>query len=836
MDFRYPKLTSEFRLDNGFSVGYCRSYPGASASVRLCVRSGSADEDEFSGCGVSHFLEHMVFNGAGSRTKREMSELFSKLGAAINAYTFYDRTVYCVDCPPHSLEKALEALSDMMFSPAFEAESFKLERDVILREIDMCSDDLDDVLISSLNRAMFEVSPMRFPVIGERKLFESLSLGDLTSYHSRKYLPGNMMLIGVSDLPDADFLRMARRFFGGETCKGFLQAAPQPEPEQICPRSVSISGKTDIARGALSFRFANVGFREIAASEAWCFALAGGNSSRISRRLKYGSPLIDSIDYEIMRSRGEVVATFFFECAPGNAERALEAVKKEVLNFSVSRGEILKYKVNSLVAAANSTRNSSVLADSFLNLKYPSLDAPICKPYIDFLERLAPQEAADICARNFDENKSTSALLLPTSKVRRNKRASQAVKQEDEIVELSNGVRLILMPRRNFPKLHLRATALGGAQVLERRLRDIQGLAALSILRDTRRRNAAELADLIESRGISFNSSFGDATASVFVESLPDHWRTSAEILGDSLTCLRIDQKTFEAERRALAADISEDMDDFQTAAFEFLRREFCGRENPLSSNSDGDAAAVRKASAKDAGKILSSIFCARRTVLCACGTFDPPEVLDACESFFSKMGNPAKMREPKPCAFKCGSQVSKTVSLGDKVQSAIFAAMGCCGLSDPENYYPMCVLREILGGEDGIVFERVRERCGLAYSAGASWTANSNNGFLSLGAFANSGQMSEIEGIFIGIIQELSMGKIDRKKFDAAKTSLCARIDSAMQDPAAQAYSAASGLILRGSAENAGRIKSMVKSVGIGAVKRCASAAAKNPFIFKVI
>lgn len=217
--------------------------------------------------------------------------------------------------------------------------------------------------------------------------------------------------------------------------------------------------------------------------------------------------------------------------------------KKEVLNFSVSRGEILKYKVNSLVAAANSTRNSSVLADSFLNLKYPSLDAPICKPYIDFLERLAPQEAADICARNFDENKSTSALLLPTSKVRRNKRASQAVKQEDEIVELSNGVRLILMPRRNFPKLHLRATALGGAQVLERRLRDIQGLAALSILRDTRRRNAAELADLIESRGISFNSSFGDATASVFVESLPDHWRTSAEILGDSLTCLRIDQK-----------------------------------------------------------------------------------------------------------------------------------------------------------------------------------------------------------------------------------------------------------------------------------------------------
>ena len=138
------------------------------------------------------------------------------------------------------------------------------------------------------------------------------------------------MLIGVSDLPDADFLRMARRFFGGETCKGFLQAAPQPEPEQICPRSVSISGKTDIARGALSFRFANVGFREIAASEAWCFALAGGNSSRISRRLKYGSPLIDSIDYEIMRSRGEVVATFFFECAPGNAERALEAAIGEV--------------------------------------------------------------------------------------------------------------------------------------------------------------------------------------------------------------------------------------------------------------------------------------------------------------------------------------------------------------------------------------------------------------------------------------------------------------------------------------------------------------------------
>ena len=835
MDFKYPTLTSNLQLENGFFAGHCRRPSEPSASIRLCVRSGSADEGELSGSGVSHFTEHMVFNGAGARGGREMAELFAGIGAGANAYTFYDRTVYCLDCPSDSLEAALSALSDMMFAPRLGADSFKLERNVILREIDMCSDDLDDVLMSSLNKTMFEVSPMRFPVTGTRKLFESLSLEDLKAYHARKYSPRNMMLIGVSNLPDADFMRLAEKFFGGKAGAGFEPNQPQSEPEQICPRAVSLGARTEIARGALAFRFSDAGFADVAASEAWCFALAGGNSSRISKNLKYGKHIIDSIDYEIMRARGEVVATFFFECPPDSAELAMESVKNAVSDFSISGDEILKYRANSLAAIANSARNSSALAESLLNLKYPSLEAPLCKPYIKFLEKLAPKTAAEICARNFDGNKSTSVLLLPVSNIRKKRRGSSGIKPKDEIAELSNGMRLVLMHRRDFPKLHLRATALGGAQVLPRNLRGIQGLAALSLLRDTRRRNAAELADFIESRGISFNSSFGDATASVFVESLPEHWREAAEILGDSLTGLRISKSTFETERRALEADILYDMDDPANAAFELLRKEFCGRLNPLASNSDGEVEAVRRASSADVERILSMVFCARRTVLCACGTFDPQAVLDVCEAVFSGMGNPSKTCEPKHCSFRKNVKGSKSVYRLGGAQSAVFAAMGCCGLASAENYYPMCVLREILGGEDGIVFERVRERCGLAYSAGASWTANSNDGFLSLNSFANSDGISEIERIFGEILCELSEGRIERKKFENARISLCAHIDSAMQDPAAQAYSAAAGLILRGEIEGAEHIKKMVKNADLDSVAKCAGTVAKNPFIFKV-
>ena len=71
--------------------------PAGRASVRLYVATGSLDEqDETSG--ISHFLEHMVFNGSRHFKRGELIPAMQKLGLGFggdaNAYTALEQTVY----------------------------------------------------------------------------------------------------------------------------------------------------------------------------------------------------------------------------------------------------------------------------------------------------------------------------------------------------------------------------------------------------------------------------------------------------------------------------------------------------------------------------------------------------------------------------------------------------------------------------------------------------------------------------------------------------------------------------------------------------------------------
>ena len=76
--------------------------PKGRFSIRLRVNTGSLNEtDDIQG--VSHFLEHMVFNGSTHFKRGEMIPAMQKeglgLGGDANAYTAFDETVYMMDVP-----------------------------------------------------------------------------------------------------------------------------------------------------------------------------------------------------------------------------------------------------------------------------------------------------------------------------------------------------------------------------------------------------------------------------------------------------------------------------------------------------------------------------------------------------------------------------------------------------------------------------------------------------------------------------------------------------------------------------------------------------------------
>lgn len=166
----FPEIDSAYeRLENGLEVRHIRCRYFAAVGISVVVRTGNIHEGAMCGCGVSHFAEHMAFVGAGGRREESVSADAAMFGAELNAYTSHDRTVYFADCPTESLGKTLSLLSEMLFEPNFTEGAFEKERDVILREIDMCSDDAGEKVYDNLFRKMYISSPLRYPVIGLKK-------------------------------------------------------------------------------------------------------------------------------------------------------------------------------------------------------------------------------------------------------------------------------------------------------------------------------------------------------------------------------------------------------------------------------------------------------------------------------------------------------------------------------------------------------------------------------------------------------------------------------------------------------------------------------------------
>ncbi|MBV8693193.1 MAG: insulinase family protein, partial [Actinobacteria bacterium] len=112
------------------------------------VGTGSRDESRRT-AGASHFLEHLLFKGTDRRQASDIAEAIDAVGGDMNAFTTKEYTAFYVRVLPDDLELGLDILNDIMWAPAFRPDEIETEREVILEEILMHSDEPSD-LVSEL--------------------------------------------------------------------------------------------------------------------------------------------------------------------------------------------------------------------------------------------------------------------------------------------------------------------------------------------------------------------------------------------------------------------------------------------------------------------------------------------------------------------------------------------------------------------------------------------------------------------------------------------------------------------------------------------------------------
>src|ERR1700676_1867624 len=129
-------------LPNGLIVLTERMQHLRSVAMGVWVKSGSRYEAaEING--ISHFVEHMLFKGARSRSAQHIAREMDAIGGNLDAFTGKETICFSVKVLDEHVPTALDVLSDLVLNPVFNNDDIMRERGVILEEIKLMEENPD---------------------------------------------------------------------------------------------------------------------------------------------------------------------------------------------------------------------------------------------------------------------------------------------------------------------------------------------------------------------------------------------------------------------------------------------------------------------------------------------------------------------------------------------------------------------------------------------------------------------------------------------------------------------------------------------------------------------
>ena len=200
-------------LDNRLTVVTEQVPAVRSASLGIWVKMGSRFELPAE-AGISHFIEHMLFKGTGTRSARQIAFAIDAMGGQLDAFTTKEHACYYANVLDEHVEDAFALLSDIVLDPVFEAQEVERERDVILEELAAVEDSPEDLLWEEFASSFWPDHPLGAPILGTRETIESFTRPQLSAFFQRAYEPANVVVAASGHLCHRQVLEAAVNLFG----------------------------------------------------------------------------------------------------------------------------------------------------------------------------------------------------------------------------------------------------------------------------------------------------------------------------------------------------------------------------------------------------------------------------------------------------------------------------------------------------------------------------------------------------------------------------------------------------------------------------------------------
>ena len=272
-------------LKNGMKILVQEDHSIPSATMYIFYRIGSRNEHTGT-TGLSHFFEHMMFNGAKKYGPGEFDRVMEAAGGRNNAYTSYDVTVYQDWFPSSSLELIFDLEADRIQNLSFDPKMIESERGVVASERRTSVDANNfGILSEQLWATAYVAHPYQWPVLGWMVDIENWKMDDLKRHFAMGYSPSNATMVVAGDVSADHVLKLAQKYIEPIPSHDPPPKVTTQEPEQSGERRLVVKKYAQLPILMIAYHVPQTASPDYYSLRVLEMVLLSGQSSRLYQRI-----------------------------------------------------------------------------------------------------------------------------------------------------------------------------------------------------------------------------------------------------------------------------------------------------------------------------------------------------------------------------------------------------------------------------------------------------------------------------------------------------------------------------------------------------------------------
>lgn len=301
-----------------------------SVSVLVLIKVGSRYENEKTN-GLTHFVEHMVFQGNDKwPNKLALSTAVDRVGAEYNGLTAKEYTGYFVKAESKHLDLALDVLSQMLWHSKFENGQIEREKPVIVEEINYRQDQPQVAVGDMIMEAVFSGHPLGLSGAGEKEAVQKFKRDDFLNFHQDYYHSQNTIIVIAGDFDQKKVSDLIEKYFN-RVPKGLgiasLKWSNQTNKSKKIYIKTKTTDQTHFCLGTLAFKRTA---KERYSQALLNIVLGSGVSSRLFQKIREEKSLAYYIDSDVDTYEDTGIFTVSAGVNPKKLTEALSTVTGEL--------------------------------------------------------------------------------------------------------------------------------------------------------------------------------------------------------------------------------------------------------------------------------------------------------------------------------------------------------------------------------------------------------------------------------------------------------------------------------------------------------------------------